>query len=193
MSRLPPRPRNQLTPEEQEVHDKFYNIAERAFGANGEQFIYKEDSNDALIGPFPFYIASPPAGNALHALLSAFAKLPLPADAREVVIMAVGGHFQAGYVTYSHVSQAIATGLSREQVEVLRKGESKPEGLNEKCDTAYDVTQHLLTHKGPLPQRLWDRSIEVLGRDGTVGLLHYAGLYSYVSMALNGMDAPVPE
>lgn len=193
MSRLPPKPRNQLTPEEQEVHDKFYNIAEWAFGANGEQFIYKDDSNDALIGPFPFYIASPPAGNALHTLLSALAKLPLPADAREVIIMTVGGHFQAGYVTYSHVPQAIATGLSRAQVEVLRKGEGKPEGLNEKCDTAYDVTHHLVTRKGPLPQDLWDRSVEAFGKPGTVGLLHYVGLYSYVAVALNGMDAPVPE
>lgn len=193
MSRLPPKLRSELTPAEQEVHDKFYAVSERSFGPSGSKFIWKDNSNDALIGPFPFFMAAPPAGNVLYDLIYAFAKLPLPPDAREVAILTVGGHFGAGYETYSHVPQAIAAGLTREQAEMLQKGESKPEELNERCEAAYDVARYLLTTKGPLAQELWDRAVEAFGKDGAVGLLHYIGFYSYVCVALNGIDAPVPE
>lgn len=192
MSRVPAKPRDELTPEQQEVSDKFYAISEKSFGPNGEKFIWKDDK-DAVIGPFPFFIHAPAVGNIIHSLFAAFAKLPIPGDARETAIMTTGGHFQGGYETYSHIPQAVAAGLSQEQAEVLSKGVKKPEGFNERCDAAYEVTRYLMTQRGPLPQELWDRSVKAIGQDGTVGLLHYIGFYSYVCVALNGVDAPVPE
>lgn len=191
MSRLPARPRDALSSEQQEVDDTFRQVLNRSFGRNGEKFIYED--NGGLIGPFPFFIAAPKVGKILHDLVYGLVQLPLPSDARETAIMTVGGHFQARYETHSHLPQAVDSGLSPEQAEILQTGDRKPDGLNEQCDIAYDVGQHLVSMKGPLPQHLWDRSVETLGKDGSVALLHYIGFYCYVCVALNGVDAPIPE
>ena len=107
--------------------------------------------------------------------------------------MTVGGHFQAGYETYSHAVQAIEQGLSQEQTNMLRMDKAKPDGLNDNCSIAYDVAKSLVSKPGPLPSGLWDRAVGAFGRDGTIGLLHYIGYYCYVSVILNGVDAAVPE
>ena len=148
MSRLPPKPRDQLEPAQQETHDLFQKVADRGFG---QKFIY-QDPKGGLIGPFPFFIHAPQVGKTLQDLIYEIAQLPLPPDARETAILTVGGHFQTGYETYSHVVLAAEAGLPREQAEVLRKGEKKPDGLSESCSVAYDVAQHLVSVKGPLPQ-----------------------------------------
>lgn len=192
MSRLPPKPREQLSPDEQKTHDLFRRACDFSFGKNGEKFIF-EDSNHGLVGPFPFFISAPKVGQTLHELIYRLAPLPLPPDARETAVLTVGGHFQSGYQLYSHIPVAVEVGLSRDQAEVLSKGEKKPEGLNENCSTAYDVANYLVNERGPLPQVLWDRAVEAFGKDGAVSLLHYVGFYCYVSVALNGVDAGVPE
>ena len=135
----------------------------------------------------------PQAGNALMELIGALGKLGVPPDARETAILTVGAQFQAGYELYSHIPVVEKGGLlSKDQVEVLTKG-GKPENLNEQCSIAFDVAKHLCSKPGPLPKQLWDKSVEVLSRDTTVGLVHYVGFYCYACVALNAIDAPVPE
>ena len=192
MARLPPKTRDQLNPEQQELEEELRQVANKGYGRNGDLFIY-EDPRGAFIGPFPFFLHQPSAGKALVDLSSAIAKLPLPPDARETAILTVGGHFQAGFETYSHFRTATKQGLKQEQADVLKKDGGKPEGLNGQCSIAYDVAKHLVSKTGPLPQNLWERSVEAFGKDGTVGLLHYIGYYCYMCVILNGMDAPVPE
>jgi hypothetical protein len=190
MSRIPPKPREELAPEQHEIHDLFDSVAYKSFGPNGEQFIYEE--NGAFIGPFPFFMAAPEVGKGLLSLVVGMQKLGLPPDARETAILAVGARFQAGYETYSHIPQAVVPGyLTQQQAEAIVSGE-KPNGLNENCSVAYDVANRLSGTPGPLPQDLWDRTVELLGKDATVGLLHYIGFYCYVCVALNAVDAKVP-
>lgn len=153
MSRIPAKPSSELPSEQRDVHDAFQGAMRRLFGDSGDKFVF-EASNGGLIGPFPFFIANPKIGKAIFDLMFRLAQLPLPADARETAIMTVGGHFGACYQTYSHFHQAIEAGLSHEQAEILQQGERKPDGLNEKCGVAYDVTKHLVSVKGPLPLQL---------------------------------------
>ena len=191
MSRLPAKPRNELEPEQQEIHDRFGTVAGAVFGPNGSQFIY-EDSNGAFIGPVPFFAYQPEAGKACFASLTALGKLPVPPDARETALLAVGAHFQAGYETYSHIPQAVTAGLTKQQAVELKDG-GKPVDLNASCAIAYDVAKTLCSKPGPLSQQLWDKAMEVFGKNATIGLVHYIGFYCYICVGLNAIDAPVPE
>lgn len=174
------------------MHDLYTNVCQRSFGANKEEFTYA-DSNGALFGPFPFFISHPEVGKRLWDLMRAFGNLPLAADVREVGILTAAAQFGESYVGYSHVSQAVKTkGLSLEQAQSLKKGQ-KPNGLTDQCSIAYNVAKSLCGNRGLLPAEIWDRAVEVLGKESTLALLHYIGFYSYVSIALNGVDAPVPD
>ena len=191
-SRLPPIPRDQLPPEKQSYHDEFLTTSERTFGDNGTKFKYL-DQDGAFIGPYVLFLETPEVGKDFINTVMNIGKLPLPRDARETAILACGGHFKAGYELYAHQNIAVKDGLlSEQQTEVLKKGE-KPGDLNEACSIAYDVTKYLCSTPGPLPQSYWDKCINAFGKQGTVGLIHYAGLYAYTCIMLNACDAPVPE
>lgn len=138
-------------------------------------------------------MAAPKIGKLAMQLVYSIGQLPLPADAKETAILACGGHFQAAYELYAH--EAVATNaavLSKEQIEMIKKGD-KAKDLNEDCSLAFDVAKQLCATPGPLPQAYWDRCVKAFGRDGTLALVHYIGLYAYICILLNAADAPVPE
>lgn len=190
MSRLPPQTRDELSNQQQDAYDELSSISELAFGPSGSKFSYKDDDG-RFIGPFPFFLAAPEPGLSAmrHALM--LGKLPLPPDAKETAILTCGAHFKAAYELYAHENVAKTTTLSEKQIESIKRDE-KPDGLNEQCSTAFDVGQYLCKKPGSLPQGLWYRSVRVLGRDGTVALIHYVGFYAYLCIALNAIGVPVP-
>lgn len=190
MSRLPPVPRENLPPNQQQAHDSLHDIASQAFGS---AFTWQR-KDGALVGPFPAFVAAPEAGVAMLQYLGKLSAIPgLPAAAKETAILSTGAHFRAAYELYahSHVAEQ-TTELSREQIDKICRGE-KPAGLDKVCDVAYDVAKYLSGTPGPLPQALWDRAVKGLGREGTVALVHYVGMYAYTCIILNAMDAPLPE
>jgi 4-carboxymuconolactone decarboxylase len=192
MSRLSPKTRDEYPPEQQGLVEQCHQFVERAFGQNGETFIY-QDSRGALIGPFPFLLYDPRTAQPLMDLIAGMAKMGFPPDARDTTILTVGAKFQAGFELYSHVAGSIKAGvLSEEQAETLRMGK-KPADLNEQCSVAYDAASCLLNTPGPLPQSHWDKLVATFGRDGTVAWVQHVGFYCYVCMILNSIDAPVPE
>ena len=190
MSRLPPSTREKLSPAQQSGHDELSELAEAAFG---DKFIWKREDG-AMVGPFPALIAAPEAGVDMIKLVGKLAAIPgLPADAKETAILSTGAHYKASYELYAHgLMAAKTTELSENQVEQICGGK-KPEDLNEACSTAYDIAKHLSSVPGPLPQDLWNRSMKALGKDGTLALVHYVGMYAYTCIILNAVDAPVPE
>lgn len=130
MSRLPPKTRDEYPLEQQGQLDHCHQFVERAFGPNGEKFIYK-DPRGALIGPFPFILHHSRTSQALMDILLGIAKFGFPPDAGDTTILTVGARFQAGFQLYSHIAASTKDGvLSVEQAETLRKGK-KPADLNE--------------------------------------------------------------
>ena len=69
----------------------------------------------------------------------------------------------------------------------------RPEGLDEKQSVAFDVVKYLTGTPGPLPDDIYKRAVDLLGKDATTALIHYTGCYCYLAAALNGADIPVPE
>lgn len=190
MSRFPPLPRDKLQPAQQEIHDESVAIAEKAFGLSGELFEWR-DQQGALIGPYPFALAIPEPGRAILKQALHLGRLPLPADAKETAILACGARFGAGYELYAHGHAAEKAGLSSEQIHALKAGR-KPERLSEVSQVAFDVSTYLANKSGPLPDALFKKSVEVLGREGTIALVHYVGCYAYICIMLNAADVPVP-
>lgn len=90
MSRLPPKIRDQFSPEQQQTHDFFMTGSAHHFGPNGKNFQYA-DERGALIGPFPFFVYHQPMGDVLLKLIQKLIDLPLPLDVKEVAILATSG------------------------------------------------------------------------------------------------------
>ena len=190
LDRIPAKTREELSPEQQKLNDEWANAAPNVFGPNGKLFVWADDRG-AFTGPFPFMAYHPTAGKNLLNQMVSLAKLPLPPPVRETAILTTGTHFQAAYETYSHIPQAVKAGLSQAQAETIVQG-VKPEDLDEKCSVAYDVARYLCSSPGPLPAKMWDKAVSVLGKDSTVAMVHYVGFYSYVCVFLNASDSPLP-
>lgn len=190
MSRLPPLPRASLSGDQQEAHDDLLAKTQTAFGPNGSIVTY-QNNQGALIGPYPFYLAVPGAGVSAFNHALALAQLPLSPAVVEIAILTAGSQYQAAYQLYAHGKIGVHVGLSEIQVDSLKAGR-KPEDLDERGSVAFDVALHLSTKPGVLPHSLWERSVEALGRDETVALVHYVGFYAYMCIAMNAIDATVP-
>jgi hypothetical protein len=191
--RLPPLKREDYA--SPAAFDNAANMAGSLFGPPEKSpFVYKRASDGALVGPFPFVLAAPEAGEYVMGVYQKIAGIPgLPADAKEVAILAVGAKFKADYELYAHTNVAIKkVGMDRKVVEAVARGE-KPQGMNEGCNVAFDAASHLAGTPGPLPKDLWDRCINCFGKQGTAALVHYVGAYAYTCIMLNAMDCPVPE
>ena len=195
--RLPPQTRDSLSGPEQDGFDSITSLASTLFGdPKSSPFVYARPSDGALVGPMPFFLASPQAGEHVMGLFGKLGQIPgLPAEAKEVAILTVGAHHQAAYELYAHTRVATKkAGMDEVVVEAIARGEKpSPNELSEAGSVAFDVARYLVSKPGPLPKELWDRAIEAFGNEGTVALVHYVGAYAYTCVILNAMDAPVPE
>ena len=194
-NRLPPIVRDEVGPGAQPVYDRFAKLADDMFGdPQNAPFILKRSSDGALVGPFPFFFEQHEAGEHVLGVVGKLAMIPnFPPDAKEVVILAVGAHFKAAYELYAHTNVATKkVGMSKDVVDKIARGE-KPDGLSEQNSIAYDTAHYLVSTPGPLPQELWDKCMDVFGKEATIGLIHYVGSYAHTCIILNAMDAAVPE
>lgn len=127
--------------------------------------------------------------------LGAFSKTAnLSPTARQIAILATGARHSTKFEIYAHARIArTRTQLSESQIKTLCEGK-KPEGLDEQGSVAYDVAVELVDKKGPLGNEMWDRGVGAFGgKEGMLALVQYIGVYSFVSVYLNGCDVPIPE
>lgn len=192
MSRYPPTPTHRYSEEYRPYAEYQYKGVSQAFGENGSLIIYKNE-DDALIGPFPIQIASKEVGHALSQVILKFATLQsIPNDAKETAILVIGARFETRYELYAHTLLAIKqAGMTAQQVDSIRVGK-KPDGLSTPASVAYDASYHLANKPGALPQDLYDACVRVLGKEGTLLMVHYAGLYAYMCILMNAVDTPLP-
>lgn len=194
--RLPPVTREEVPESEHAAFDSLTSLAGKMFGPPEDSpFIYKRATDGAFVGPFPFFLAAPEAGEPYMALFGKLAAIPgLPKDAREVAILTVGARHRAPYELYAHINFAQQkVGMSKDVVESISKGK-KPSGLSDECNLAFDVASYLSGQPGPLPQDLWDRSMNTFGKQGTVALIHYVVSRRYCGQSLfNGCENTLHE
>ena len=103
---------------------------------------------------------------------------------RELVTLAVLTEYDTPYVLYAHAENALAAGLSREQIQQAVHGKV-PGGLDEQ--------EAMVQLRRPMQDEEYDEAVGILGRERIAGLVHIASLYIYAVMLTNiGSDGDVP-
>lgn len=84
------------------------------------------------------------------------------------------------------------SGFSKSELDDIEKGVC-PADFDEEKKVVFACATELVGRPGPLSQETWQRTVDVIGVQGTTAVVHYVGFYKYVSTILNGFDAQVPE
>ncbi len=185
--RLPLIAPSELTAEQKSLYDDM----RKGIASNFSDFKF-ESEDGALIGPWNPWLHEPRIGRALWDLtLVMTATATLPGNVREVAILAVGSHFGAAYEIYAHAAVAQRQGMTLPRLATLTAG-LKPADLDAAESVAFDLA-HSLVRGGVLPEPIYRLSMDTFGQHGTNELIYLVGLYSIVSVTLNGFNVPVPE
>ena len=147
----------------------------------------------ALIGAPGILMHTPELARTFLSFERAMRNLPgLEERVREIAILVVAIHEQAGYEIYAHERVAISNGLlTRVEIDGLHDG-SCPGSFSLAERIAQTVTGDLCSAIGPLRSETWAEAVNTLGRDAAVALVHTVGLCRYIATILNGFDAQVP-
>ena len=171
MARLDPIPVEQLSPEQQKVHDILASTRKR------------------VGGPFAIWLRLPnvayTANEFTHALRE---KGLLEKRQFELLVLIVTRHWSARYAWAQHEPLAVAAGLSTEVIEAIR-AKHKPKFEKSDEQVLYDMANELLDTL-ELSERTYDRMIGQFGIERTVEAISVVGFYGMVSTVLKGFDVP---
>lgn len=161
--------------------------------AVGYQGFVSTREDGALFGPWNPWLHEPAIGAASWALTRALTAMStLPEACRQIVILVTGAYFKASYEVYAHVAIARhATHLSDEDISTIVSGQ-RPTTLTREEGVAYDLAATLVAG-GSVPEAPFQLAKEAFGDRGVAELIFLVGMYSNVSMILNGFDIGVPE
>ena len=110
----------------------------------------------------------------------------LPKKLRELAILTTARIWDAEFEWAAHVNHAREAGLSEEIIHALRNDLDVP--LTPGAETVvFDVTHRLNTTRA-LPNALYAKAIDILGRDQFVDLIGLLGYYSLISMTIKAFE-----
>lgn len=185
---LQPIPPHQLTPAQKALFDDI--VASIGKDLDATHSFVTQNKDGAFVGPFNGWIHSPITGAAIWNVIKEMSRdEKLPQNLRQIAIVTTGSHFKANYEIYAHSSMARQY-FSEEQVKALADG-ILPPGLVIEEQLVYKITKALV-QGGPLADDLYTEGVDLLGKDEVIELIFLVGLYSLVSMCLNGFNVPVP-
>ena len=146
----------------------------------------------ALMGPWNPWLHEPRIGGAIWELTKAMTmEATLPDTVRQIAILVTGAHFDAAYEIYAHIAVAEKDEIDDVTLATLVSG-SRPDGLSKEDGVGYDVA-YALVNGGVLPEPVYRLAVSTFGQHGANELIYLVGLYSLVSMTLNGFNVPLPE
>jgi hypothetical protein len=146
----------------------------------------------ALMGPWNPWLHEPRIGGAIWELTKAMTmEATLPDTVRQIAILVTGAHFDAAYEIYAHIAVAEKDEIDDTTLATLVSG-SRPDGLSKEDGVGYDVA-YALVNGGVLPEPVYRLAVSTFGQHGANELIYLVGLYSLVSMTLNGFNVPLPE
>ncbi|PVI02109.1 hypothetical protein DM02DRAFT_641479 [Periconia macrospinosa] len=149
---------------------------------------HKDPNKTTTLGGFPYLVRDGTIAPAYAKLTEEIDALQVPAEAKETAKLAVAAHYGGrGEIAWlSRQTKALAP----EQVKSIIEG-TKPADLTPAGSAAYDAVTYLVTTPGPLPLQYWETCIDVLGKDGTIGIIHLVGMHIGASIIANAIGAPV--
>ena len=174
MARLPELSRDDMTPDQQRVHDDI------AGGPRG-----------AVRGPFHALLYSPKLADAAQKL-GQYVRYDcsIPQKLRELAILITAYHWKAQYEWFAHESHARDAGLPDPVIEAIRRGE-RPDFTDAAEAEIYDFCTELYENK-----RVSDTTFaRIEARHGHVGAVELGGLlghYNLIAITLKIAETPVP-
>lgn len=175
MSRLPELRPDQMSPEQQRVHDEI------AAGPRGQ-----------VVGPLKVWLHSPELADRTQKL-GAYVRFhsTLPPELSELAILVTAQAWRADFEWYSHVGPARAAGISDAVIEAIRTGADP--ALEEARSRAVYALARELHETRSLSEETHAHAEAALGRQQLVDLVGLLGYYTLVAMTLNAFDVPTPD
>jgi len=173
--RMPPIPADQMTPEQNAA------VEEIVSGARG-----------SLSGPYAPLMRSPELMHCAQKLGEYLRfRSPLPANVKELAILAVARLWDQGYEWAYHLPLALKAGVSRETAEAIAEGR-RPDAMTAEEAAAYDFLTELNATR-QVGDATYARALDAFGEQGVVDLAGFSGCYSLLAMVMNTARTPAPE
>jgi 4-carboxymuconolactone decarboxylase len=115
----------------------------------------------------------------------------LPPVLSELAILVTARHWSAEFEWQAHKPFALAAGLPPAAVDAIRDRQP-PQWADAAQQVVYDFATALL-ERHEVGDEIYDRAVELLGREGVVDLTGVLGYYGMVSMTLRIFEVPPLE
>jgi 4-carboxymuconolactone decarboxylase len=167
--------REELSPEQQRVHDGVVS------GPRG-----------TIIGPLRAAIHNPELAEKWSALGEVLRfRTALPKRLNELAIITTARRFCSQIEWWVHARAAAEAGLPEAVIEAIRHAE--PPAFEDAADAEIYAFTRALHHEGFVPQPFYDAVLARWGARGVVDLTALIGYYTMVSYTLNNHDIPLPD
>lgn len=175
MSRLSPPDYDDMTPEQQAVHDAIVS------GPRG-----------SVRGPFLAWIASPQMADRAQKLGEYFRfNTSITRDLAEIAILVTGARYKAEFEWWAHSRMASEAGVADEVIEAIRTGR-EPVFDTIAAKTVYQ-TARALNERHRLTDDEFATARQVLGEQGLIDVIGLCGYYALVSLTLNAYEVETPD
>ena len=174
MARIPLPSRDEMTPEQQAVHDAVVG------GKRG-----------TIVGPLRAAIHNPELAQRWSALGEILRfDTTLPKRITELAILVTGRRWTSQIEYLIHARAAAAAGISADAIEAIRAGQAPTLPPDEA--EAYEFARQL-QQTGQVPLPTYEAVRDRWGARGVVELTAVIGYYTMVSMTLNAHEIPLPD
>jgi 4-carboxymuconolactone decarboxylase len=149
------------------------------------------DRHGNLLGPFRPMLLHPALGDALQALGAALrSHAVLPADLRELAILAVAAHWGNEFETAIHRRAALAAGVPESTVDAVAHGHSREDAGAARAVTV--ATARRLAAGDGLDDAGYAEAVAHLGEAGLFELTTITGYYATLALQMRvfGTDGP---
>jgi len=175
MSRLRPKPRQDLSPEQQEAYDRI--AKERTPRADG-----------TIGGPFDPWIRSPELARRAVEFGRFLWERTLPRRLVELAILVTGRFWRSNVEWVAHVRMALENGVTQSTIDDVWN-QRMPSGAPDDERLVYEVAKSL-HERHELSDDLYRRAVDQFGERGLVEIIGVIGFYTMVSMTLNAFRVP---
>jgi len=144
-----------------------------------------------LLTPYKIWIHSPKLAAAMETIGTFLNKKGALTEREvELTIVVIATHWQGDYVQAAHVKRCLELGYPQTVIDAIKAGEM-PDLPDAGEKAVYDLCRISMAPGGGSDE-VYDRAVELLGRDGLAEVLALLGYYSAVAMAMKLHRVPVP-
>ena len=178
-SRLQPKTYDELTPAQQEQHDRISRA--RTPRSDGQ-----------IGGPFDPWIRSPEVAQRAISLGNfIWERTSVGRRIVELAIIVTGRHWRSNVEWVAHERMAREQGISDQVIQAVFE-QRLPNEAPEDERLTIEVCR-ALHETQDLPLDLYERAIAMWGEQGLMDIIQTIGYYTFVSMTLNAFDVPTAE